>query len=150
MSSSVGAGASGGGGGGGKNKNRWPEVVGLLAEEAAKVIKQDMSGANIEVIPADEPVTMDLVPDRVRLFVDTVAKTPTVQTTFILLPLSSGYIIVRSRVSACVLPWLTMNNGSMELLLAGGAGAGRAQELVAGGGRDERRGSPGEDPQAEA
>jgi hypothetical protein len=102
MSSSVGAGASGGGGGGGKNKNRWPEVVGLLAEEAAKVIKQDMPGANIEVIPADEPVTMDLVPDRVRLFVDTVAKTPTVQTTFILLPSALATLsFVRASARVC-------------------------------------------------
>jgi hypothetical protein len=50
----------------------------MLAEEAAMVIKKDMPGADIEVMWSDEPVSMDLVPDRVRLFVDTVAKTPTV------------------------------------------------------------------------
>ena len=50
----------------------------MLAEEAAKVIKKDMPDADIEVMWSDEPASMDLVPDRVRLFVDTVAKTPTV------------------------------------------------------------------------
>ncbi|PAN33616.1 hypothetical protein PAHAL_6G033900 [Panicum hallii] len=78
MSSSF-AGASGGSSTGGKDKTRWPEVVGMLAEEAAMVIKKDMPGADIEVMWSDEPVSMDLVPDRVRLFVDTVAKTPTAE-----------------------------------------------------------------------
>ncbi|KAG2581565.1 subtilisin-chymotrypsin inhibitor CI-1A-like [Panicum virgatum] len=73
------AGASGGSITGGKNRIRWPEVVGMLAEEAAKVIKKDMPDADIEVMWSDEPASMDLVPDRVRLFVDTVAKTPTAE-----------------------------------------------------------------------
>lgn len=46
---------------------------------------------------------------------------------------------------------LMMSGSLMNLQLsAGGAGAGRPQELVAGGGRDERRGGREEYPQPEA
>ncbi|KAF8669973.1 hypothetical protein HU200_051157 [Digitaria exilis] len=78
------AGTSGGAHIAGSNKNsktRWPEVVGMLAEDAAKVIKRDMPGATIEVMSSDEPAFMDFLPHRVRLFVDTVAKAPTVSIT---------------------------------------------------------------------
>ncbi|CAO2210149.1 unnamed protein product [Urochloa humidicola] len=51
-------------------------MVGMLAEEAAKVIKEHMPNAVIVVMWSDEPASMDLVQDRVHLFVDTVAKTP--------------------------------------------------------------------------
>lgn len=84
MMSSV-AGASDAAAAGNKNnKTRWPEVVGMLAEDAAKVIKRDMPSATIEVLSSDEPASMDLVPDRVRLFVDTVAMAPTVSTQLLL------------------------------------------------------------------
>nr|CAB3479989.1 unnamed protein product [Digitaria exilis] len=76
------AGTSGGAHIAGSNKNsktRWPEVVGMLAEDAAKVIKRDMPGATIEVMSSDEPAFMDFLPHRVRLFVDTVAKAPTAE-----------------------------------------------------------------------
>nr|CAB3482146.1 unnamed protein product [Digitaria exilis] len=78
-------GASGGAHTAGSNKKnsktRWPEVVGMLAEDAAKVIKRDMPGATIEVMSSHEPASMDFLPHRVRLFVDTVAKAPTVSIT---------------------------------------------------------------------
>jgi hypothetical protein len=62
-----------------KKKTSWPEVVGLLVEEAEKVIKRDMPEANIVVLPSGSPVTFDLRSDRVRVFVDTVARTPQVR-----------------------------------------------------------------------
>ncbi|RLN04706.1 hypothetical protein C2845_PM13G03110 [Panicum miliaceum] len=135
MSSSF-AGASGGGSTGRKNKTRWPEVVGMLAEEAAKVIKKYMPDADIVVMWSDEPASMDLVPDCVRLFVDTVARNPTVS----VCPPPSQLVCVCCHDDE----W------TMEFLSEGGAGTGRPQELVAGGGRDERRGGPEEDPQPEA
>ncbi|KAL6624387.1 hypothetical protein ACP70R_031708 [Stipagrostis hirtigluma subsp. patula] len=63
---------------GGKNKTSWPEVVGMPAEEAKKVILKDMPGAHVVVVPVGSPVTMDYRTDRVRIFVDTVARAPTV------------------------------------------------------------------------
>ncbi|KAL6864802.1 hypothetical protein ACP4OV_015953 [Aristida adscensionis] len=78
--SSEAADASCGAGGGEKqeNKTSWPEVVGLPAEEAKKVILKDMPGANVVVVPLGAPVTMDYRTDRVRIFVDTVARPPTI------------------------------------------------------------------------
>ncbi|CAN6358241.1 unnamed protein product, partial [Urochloa humidicola] len=63
---------------GGEKKTSWPEVVGLPVEEAKKIILKDMSDADIVVLPAGSPVTMDFRSNRVRIFVDTVAQTPTV------------------------------------------------------------------------
>ncbi|CAN6344982.1 unnamed protein product [Urochloa humidicola] len=63
---------------GSEKKTSWPEVVGLPAEEAKKIILKDMPDADIVVLPAGSPVTMDFRSNRVRVFVDTVAQTPTV------------------------------------------------------------------------
>ncbi|CAN6331117.1 unnamed protein product, partial [Urochloa humidicola] len=63
---------------GGEKKTSWPEVVGLPVEEAKKIILKDMPDADIVVLPAGSPVTMDFRSNRVRVFVDTVARTPTV------------------------------------------------------------------------
>ncbi|TVU42709.1 hypothetical protein EJB05_09130 [Eragrostis curvula] len=60
----------------GEKKTSWPEVVGLPVEEAEKVIKKDMPEANIVVLASGSPVTYDLRSDRVRIFVDTVVRTP--------------------------------------------------------------------------
>jgi len=57
-------------------KTSWPEVVGLSVEEAKKVILMDKADADIVVLPTGSPVTMDYRPNRVRIFVDTVAQTP--------------------------------------------------------------------------
>ncbi|CAN6340315.1 unnamed protein product [Urochloa humidicola] len=63
---------------GGEKKTSWPEVVGLPVEEAKKIILKDMPDADIVVLPAGSPVTMDFRSNRVRVFVDTVAQTPIV------------------------------------------------------------------------
>nr|CAB3459920.1 unnamed protein product [Digitaria exilis] len=65
-------------GGGGEKKTSWPEVVGLPAEEAKKIILKDMPDADVVVLPAGSPVTLDWRSNRVRVVVDTVAQTPTV------------------------------------------------------------------------
>ncbi|TVU18338.1 hypothetical protein EJB05_34428, partial [Eragrostis curvula] len=57
-------------------KTAWPEVVGLSIEEAKKVILKDKPDADIVVLPIGAPVTKDFRPNRVRIFVDTVAETP--------------------------------------------------------------------------
>ena len=62
----------------GQKKTSWPEVVGLPIKEAKKIILKDMPQAHIEVIPVGSPVTRDLRPDRVRIFVDTVVEAPSI------------------------------------------------------------------------
>jgi len=57
-------------------KTSWPEVVGLKVEEAKKIILKDKPDADIIVLPVGTPVPKDFRPDRVRIFVDTVAETP--------------------------------------------------------------------------
>jgi len=57
-------------------KTSWPELVGLSVEEAKKVILKDKPDADIVVLPVGSPVTRDYRPNRVRIFVDTVAETP--------------------------------------------------------------------------
>ncbi|CAD6273292.1 unnamed protein product [Miscanthus lutarioriparius] len=57
-------------------KTSWPEVVGLSVEEAKKVILKDKPDADIVVLPTGSPVTLEYRPNRVRIFVDTVAQTP--------------------------------------------------------------------------
>uniref|UniRef100_A0A452XLT0 Subtilisin-chymotrypsin inhibitor-2A n=1 Tax=Aegilops tauschii subsp. strangulata TaxID=200361 RepID=A0A452XLT0_AEGTS len=54
----------------------WPEVVGKSIKEAREIILKDKPEADIVVLPAGAPVTLDLRPNRVRIFVDTVAETP--------------------------------------------------------------------------
>jgi hypothetical protein len=64
--------------GSGGAKTSWPEVVGLSIEEAKKVILKDKPDADIVVLPVGSRVTDDFLPNRVRIFVDTVAETPRV------------------------------------------------------------------------
>jgi hypothetical protein len=45
---------------------------------ATEIILKDMPNAYIQVLPVGSPVTLDIRPDRVRIFVDTVAKIPIV------------------------------------------------------------------------
>ena len=63
---------------GGGGKTSWPEVVGMSIEEAKKVILKDKPDADIQVLPVGTPVTKDFRPNRVRIFVNTVAETPLV------------------------------------------------------------------------
>lgn len=58
------------GGGSNEGPKTWPEVVGMAAEEAEKMIKEEMPRALIKIIPQDHFVTMDFRTDRVRIFVD--------------------------------------------------------------------------------
>jgi hypothetical protein len=57
-------------------KRTWPEVVGLPIKEAREIILKDKPDADIVVLPVGTPTTKDLRPNRVRIFVDTVAETP--------------------------------------------------------------------------
>jgi hypothetical protein len=50
----------------------------MSVEEATKVILKDKPEAQIVVVPAGSPVTLDYRIDRVRLFVDTIAEVPRV------------------------------------------------------------------------
>ncbi|KAL6619827.1 hypothetical protein ACP70R_034966 [Stipagrostis hirtigluma subsp. patula] len=50
----------------------------MSAEDAKKVILKDMPGAQVVVVPIGSPVTMDYRTDRVRIFVHTVARSPTI------------------------------------------------------------------------
>ncbi|XP_044954501.1 subtilisin-chymotrypsin inhibitor-2B-like isoform X1 [Hordeum vulgare subsp. vulgare] len=59
-----------------EKKTSWPEVVGKSIEEAKEIILKDMPDADIFVLPAGSPVTLDFRSNRVRIFVDTVASTP--------------------------------------------------------------------------
>jgi hypothetical protein len=61
---------------GGTEKTSWPEVVGLSVEKAKKTILKDKPDADIIVLPVGTPVPKDFQPNRVRIFVDTVAETP--------------------------------------------------------------------------
>ncbi|KAJ1261735.1 hypothetical protein BS78_09G053900 [Paspalum vaginatum] len=62
----------------GEKKTSWPEVVGLPVEEAKKITLKDMPDADVVVLSAGSPVTLDWRSNRVRVFVDTVSQTPTV------------------------------------------------------------------------
>ncbi|MED6188095.1 hypothetical protein PIB30_082733 [Stylosanthes scabra] len=62
-------------------KTSWPELVGSSSEEAKKKIKEEMSEADIQVVPPGYCVTFDFRFQRVRIFVDEsdkVIRTPTV------------------------------------------------------------------------
>lgn len=61
-----------------EKKTSWPEVLGLPAKEAKEIILKDMPDAHVAVVPVGSMVTMDFRTDRVRIFVDTVAQTPTI------------------------------------------------------------------------
>ncbi|XBJ13807.1 hypothetical protein VPH35_005928 [Triticum aestivum] len=60
----------------GGKKTSWPEVVGLTIKEAKEIILKDKPDADIVVVPVGSAVTEDLRPNRVRIFVGTVAETP--------------------------------------------------------------------------
>ncbi|MED6144589.1 hypothetical protein PIB30_017086 [Stylosanthes scabra] len=51
-------------------KTSWPELVGSTSEEAKKKIKEEMSEADIQVVPQDSFVTADFRSQRVRIYVD--------------------------------------------------------------------------------
>ncbi|KAJ9185243.1 hypothetical protein P3X46_004900 [Hevea brasiliensis] len=55
-------------------KTTWPDLVGLMAEEAERKIKEDFPRAQIQVVQPDCFVTMDFKQDRVRLYVDSSGK----------------------------------------------------------------------------
>ncbi|PNT72095.1 subtilisin-chymotrypsin inhibitor CI-1B [Brachypodium distachyon] len=63
---------------GGGEKKSWPEVVGLCTDEAKKIILKDKPDADIIVLPMGSPVPKDFRPERVFVFVDIVAQTPSV------------------------------------------------------------------------
>ncbi|XP_020186951.1 subtilisin-chymotrypsin inhibitor-2B isoform X1 [Aegilops tauschii subsp. strangulata] len=60
----------------GGKKTSWPEVVGLTIKEAKEIILKDKPDADIVMVPVGSAVTEDLRPNRVRIFVGTVAETP--------------------------------------------------------------------------
>ncbi|CAM0901516.1 unnamed protein product [Alopecurus aequalis] len=60
-------------------KESWPELVGKTIKEAKKVILEDRPDLKTVVaVPLGAMVTTDERPDRVRIFVDTVAKIPSI------------------------------------------------------------------------
>ncbi|CAM0901513.1 unnamed protein product [Alopecurus aequalis] len=63
----------------GGKKESWPELVGKTIKEAKKVILEDRPDLKTVVaVPLGAMVTTDERPDRVRIFVDTVAKIPSI------------------------------------------------------------------------
>ncbi|KAE8819410.1 Subtilisin-chymotrypsin inhibitor-2A [Hordeum vulgare] len=50
-----------------EKKTSWPEVVGKSIEEAKEIILKDMPDADIFVLPAGSPVTLDFRSNRVRI-----------------------------------------------------------------------------------
>ncbi|TVU18502.1 hypothetical protein EJB05_34605, partial [Eragrostis curvula] len=63
---------------GAEKKTSWPEVVGLPAEEAKKIILKDFPEAHVTVIPSGSPMIMNFDNSRVVVTVNTVVQTPTV------------------------------------------------------------------------
>jgi hypothetical protein len=57
-------------------KTEWPELVGCTIKEAKEKIKADRPDLNIQVLPVGTIVTQEVDPNRVRLWVDIVAKIP--------------------------------------------------------------------------
>ncbi|PKU61261.1 subtilisin-chymotrypsin inhibitor-2B [Dendrobium catenatum] len=60
---------------------KWSEVVGLKPDLAEKRIRKDMPTAKFQVLKVGQAVTMDFIPWRVRIFVDSsgnVARIPVV------------------------------------------------------------------------
>nr|AAW72835.1 subitilisin-chymotrypsin inhibitor [Oryza sativa Japonica Group] len=59
-------------------KTEWPELVCRMIKEAKEKIKADRPDLKIEVVPVGTIVTQEFDENRVRIWVDTVAKTPTI------------------------------------------------------------------------
>jgi hypothetical protein len=57
-------------------KTEWPELVGCTIKEAKEKIKADRPDLHIEVLPVGTIVPQVFDPNRVRLWVDTVAEIP--------------------------------------------------------------------------
>jgi hypothetical protein len=58
-------------------KTEWPELVGCTINKVAKErIKADRPDLNVVVTPVGTPVDQSINPNRVRLWVDTVAEVP--------------------------------------------------------------------------
>ena len=49
---------------------RFPDLVGQTGEEAKAAILADFPDYNVEIVPPGTPVTLDLRPQRVRVYVD--------------------------------------------------------------------------------
>uniref|UniRef100_A0ACD5TYX7 Uncharacterized protein n=1 Tax=Avena sativa TaxID=4498 RepID=A0ACD5TYX7_AVESA len=62
----------------GCEKTSWPEVVGLTIKEAEAIILKDKPDANIVPVPVGSSVITDFQPNRVFIFIDTVAEIPRV------------------------------------------------------------------------
>ncbi|CAL5035643.1 unnamed protein product [Urochloa decumbens] len=57
-------------------KTEWPELVGCTIKQATEKIKAERPELNVQAIPVGTIVPQDFDPNRVRLWVDTVAKVP--------------------------------------------------------------------------
>lgn len=57
-------------------KTAWPELVGCTIKEAKEKIKANRPDLKVEVITVGTMILQVEVPDRVILWVDTVAETP--------------------------------------------------------------------------
>ncbi|CAN6247717.1 unnamed protein product [Urochloa humidicola] len=57
-------------------KTEWPELVGCTIKEATEKIKAERPDLNVQAIPVGTIVPQDFNPNRVRLWVDTVAQIP--------------------------------------------------------------------------
>ncbi|KAE9447765.1 hypothetical protein C3L33_20327, partial [Rhododendron williamsianum] len=55
-------------------KTKWPEVEGLMVEEAERIIKEEKPGVQIQVLPPNCGFTNDYRLQRVRLHVDSSGK----------------------------------------------------------------------------
>uniref|UniRef100_A0A0E0L0K2 Uncharacterized protein n=1 Tax=Oryza punctata TaxID=4537 RepID=A0A0E0L0K2_ORYPU len=57
-------------------KTEWPELVGLTIKQAQAKIKADRPELEVEVFPVGTIIETQFVPNRVILWVDTVAEIP--------------------------------------------------------------------------
>jgi hypothetical protein len=57
-------------------KTEWPELVGRTIKEAEEKIKADRPDLDVQVVTVGTIVPADFNEKRVRIWVDTVAKTP--------------------------------------------------------------------------
>lgn len=57
-------------------KTEWPELVGCTIKVAKEKIKADRPDLNVEVVPVGTIVPQVIDPNRVRVWVDTVAEIP--------------------------------------------------------------------------
>uniref|UniRef100_A0A0E0L0K3 Uncharacterized protein n=1 Tax=Oryza punctata TaxID=4537 RepID=A0A0E0L0K3_ORYPU len=58
------------------SKREWPELVCRTIKEAKEKVKADRPDLKIEVVTVGTMVTQEFDENRVRIWVDTVAKTP--------------------------------------------------------------------------